>query len=486
MGHSELNFRAVDPATDLPLAAEYVSADTEDVNRACTRAAAAFRDYSCRSGAERARLLRCVAEGLERLGDSLIECVMRETALPPARIAAECVRTCMQLRLFASVAERGSWADERIDAEDPNRQPPRPRVRSLLRPIGPVVVFGASNFPLAFSVAGGDTAAALAVGCTVVVKAHPGHPGTSVLVAGVIERALNECALPPGIFSLLLDAGHAVGLSLVQHPMIRAGAFTGSQQGGLALMRAAQARPQPIPFFAEMGSVNPVFLFPGALATRGDAIAAGLHSSLTLGVGQFCTQPGVIFVVRGERADALLQRLAAMVAATPRGTMLTRQMRIAYQQARLARGALRGVSELARAADDSNPTQVPAALFTVDVETFLATPELVEEIFGPASLIVLCGSVQDFERCARHLPGQLTATVHAERSERADATELLWELEQKVGRLVHGGFPTGVEVGTAMVHGGPFPATSDSRFTSVGTRSLYRFVRPVAFQGEDG
>ncbi len=445
------------------------SASAEEVDRACVHAATAFRDYSRRSGAERAQLLRRIAQGIEDLGDPLIDCVMRETALPRARVEGERARTCMQLRLFASVAEEGSWVDERIDAEDPNRQPPRPRIRSLLRPLGPVVVFGASNFPLAFSVAGGDTAAALAVGCTVVVKAHPAHPETSKRVAGVIERALRECALPAGVFALLFDEGHAVGVALVEHPLIRAGAFTGSQQGGLALWRAAQARPEPIPFFAEMGSVNPVFLFPEAV---GEAVAVGLHASLTLGVGQFCTQPGVIFMVRGERTDAFLQRLAALVSETPAGTMLTKGMQIAYEHACGSRGAFQGVRELSAVSSQ-------AKLFSVDVETFLASSELWEEIFGPTSIVVLCRDVADFARCARALPGQLTATVHADS---VDA-ELLWELEQKAGRLIRNGFPTGVEVGTAMVHGGPFPATSDSRFTSVGTRSLYRFVRPVAYQG---
>jgi 2,5-dioxopentanoate dehydrogenase len=455
-----------------------ISASAEDVDRACVHAAEAFRDYSRRSGAERAQLLRRIAQGIEDLGDPLIDCVMRETALPRARIVGERARTCMQLRLFASVAEEGSWVDERIDVEDPGREPPRPRIRSLLRPLGPVVVFSASNFPLAFSVAGGDTAAALAVGCTVIVKAHPAHPGTSKLVAGVIARAVKECALPGGVFSMLFDAGHAVGVALVEHPLIRAGAFTGSQQGGLALLRVAQARPEPIPFFAEMGSVNPVFLFPGALAARGESIAVGLHASLTLGVGQFCTQPGVIVMVRD---DAFLKRLSALITATPPGTMLTKGMQIAYEHACSARGMLPGVKELARA--EANPTQAPAALYSVDVESFLEASELSDEIFGPTSLVVLCRNVGDFARCARHLPGQLTATVHAESAERAQVTDLLWELEQKAGRLVYNGFPTGVEVGTAMMHGGPFPATSDSRFTSVGTRSLYRFVRPVAYQG---
>jgi alpha-ketoglutaric semialdehyde dehydrogenase len=453
------------------------------VDRACIHAAEAFRDYSRRSGAERAQFLRCIAQGIEDLGDPLIDCVVRETALPRPRAVSERARTCMQLRLFASIAEEGSWVDERTDAEDMSRQPPRPRIRSLLRPLGPVVVFGASNFPLAFSVAGGDTAAALAVGCPVIVKAHPAHPGTSRLVAGVIERAVKECALPGGVFSLLFDAGHSVGVALVEHPLIRAGAFTGSQQGGLALLRAAQARPQPIPFFAEMGSVNPLFLFPAALAARSESIAVGLHASVTLGVGQFCTQPGVVFMVRGERTDAFLERLAALVAATPPGTMLTKGMQIAYEHACVARSALSGVKELARATGQTNPAQIPAALFTVDAETFLASSELSEEIFGPTSLVVLCQGIEDFARCARHLPGQLTATVHAESGERTQATDLLWELEQKAGRLLWNGFPTGVEVGTAMVHGGPFPATSDSRYTSVGTRSLYRFVRPVAYQG---
>jgi 2,5-dioxopentanoate dehydrogenase len=457
-----------------------ISASVEDVDRACIHAAEAFRDYSRRSGAERAQLLRRIAQGIEDLGDPLIDCVMRETALPRARMLAERARTCMQLRLFASVAEEGSWVDERIDAEDPNRAPPRPRIRSLLRPLGPVVVFGASNFPLAFSVAGGDTAAALAVGCTVVVKAHPAHPGTSKLVAGVIEKAVKECGLAGGVFSLLFDAGHAVGVALVEHPSIRAGAFTGSQQGGLALLRAAQARPEPIPFFAEMGSVNPVFLFPEALAARSESIAVGLHASLTVGVGQFCTQPGVIFMMRD---DAFLQRLSTLVAGTLPGSMLTQGMQIAYEHGCASRGATPGVRELARSAGKSNPTQVPAALFSVDVETFLASGELSEEIFGPTTLVVLCRSLEDFAHCACHLPGQLTATVHAESAERAQVADLLWELEQKAGRLIYNGFPTGVEVGTAMVHGGPFPATSDGRFTSVGTRSLYRFVRPVAYQG---
>jgi 2,5-dioxopentanoate dehydrogenase len=459
-----------------------ISASVGEVDRACDHAAEAFRDYSRRPGAQRAQLLRCIAQGIENLGDSLIDCVMRETALPQARVVGERARTCMQLRLFASVAEDGSWVDERIDAEDPQRQPPRPRIRSVLRPLGPVVVFGASNFPLAFSVAGGDTAAALAVGCTVIVKAHPAHPATSKLVARVIENAVKECALPAGVFSLLFDSGHSVGVALVEHPLIRAGAFTGSQQGGLALLRAAQARPVPIPFFAEMGSVNPVFLFPAALAARADSIATGLHASLTLGVGQFCTQPGVIFMVKGPDADAFLKRLASLVAATAPGTMLTKGMQIAYEHGCLARGTLPGVSELGRASGQ-DPTQVSAALFSVDAETFLASSELSEEIFGPASLVVPCRNVEDFVRCARHLPGQLTATVHAEATERGRIGELLWELEQKAGRLICNGFPTGVEVGTAMVHGGPFPATSDSRFTSVGTRSLYRFVRPVAYQG---
>jgi alpha-ketoglutaric semialdehyde dehydrogenase len=390
-----------------------------ELDAAARAAAEAFRDYSRRSGRERAQLLRGIAAGLEALGDTLIECVHRETALPAARVANERARTCMQLRLFADVAEEGGWVDERVDPADPHRQPPRPRVRSLLRPVGPVAVFGASNFPLAFSVAGGDTAAALAVGCPVIVKAHPAHPDTSAMVARVIDAAVAECGLPRGVFSLLYDTEHPVGMDLVQHPLVKAGAFTGSARGGLALLHAAQARPEPIPFFAEMGSVNPVFILPGALATQSDAIAAGLQASMTLGVGQFCTQPGLCFLLDDVVGNAFLGKLAALVAATPAGVMLTPSMDAAYRRAVAERGTLRGLRMLASVAALAGDLQAGAALFVADAATFLANPTLTEEVFGPASLAVLCKTLADYERCAEHLPGQLTATVWGQAHELA-------------------------------------------------------------------
>lgn len=450
------------------------------VDLAATAAATAFRDYAGSSGALRARFLREIAAGIEQLDNTLIECVQRETALPVPRITGERARTCMQLRLFADIAESNQWIDERVDAADPQRSPPRPQLRSRLRPLGPAAVFAASNFPLAFSVAGGDTAAALAVGCPVIVKAHPAHPQTSALVAEVIDSAIARCGLPAGVFSLLADGGIEGGIALVQHTAIKVAAFTGSQRGGLALWRAAQQRDEPIPFFAEMGSINPVFVFPGALARGVDEVASGLHASMTLGVGQFCTQPGVIFLIDDAAGRALVDRLAALVAATPPGIMLSPTICTNYARDITERGAISGVRVVARVEAAGDARIAGAMLFATDATTYLANPGLAEEIFGPSSLIVQCGSTHDFRRCAAALRGQLTGTIWQAADE--SDPDLLWILEEKVGRIVFNGFPTGVEVGSATTHGGPFPATTDSRFTSVGTRSLLRFVRPVTWQ----
>ncbi len=480
---SEKTFTAYDPATGQALEQVFTSADVADIERVAAAAAAAFRTYGCSSGRQRAQLLRAIAAGIEGLGSALIELASRETALPQQRITSERGRTCMQLRLFADLAEQDQWPDERVDAADPVRQPqPRPEVRSRLRPLGPVVVFGASNFPLAFSVAGGDTAAALAVGCPVIVKAHSAHPGTSQLVADVIHRAVRECKLPEGVFALVFGAGQTVGQALIRHPAVKAGAFTGSRSGGLALLRAAQTRPEPIPFFAEMSSLNPVFVFPEILQAQAESIAAGLHASMTLGVGQFCTQPGLIFLRDDALTQDFLDKVAERVAQTPPGAMLTATICRSYQTSLQARGELRGIAVRGRAQVASGEARAAAALLVTGAATFLATPTLAEEIFGPASLAVLCKSTDEFVHCARQLEGQLTATVWAAPQELRAQGELLWTLEQKAGRLILNGFPTGVEVGTAMVHGGPFPSTTDSRFTSVGTRSIYRFLRPVAYQ----
>jgi alpha-ketoglutaric semialdehyde dehydrogenase len=462
-----------------------ISASIEETNAAAEAAAAAFYPYSRSAPALRARFLRAIAHGIEGLGSALIDRAARETRLTEARLSGERGRTCAQLRMFADIAEANHWIDECIEAGDPARTPqPKPPIRSRFVPLGPVVVFGASNFPLAFSVAGGDTASALAVGCPVVVKAHAAHPETSSLVGTVVNLAAAECGLPSGVFSLLFDAGYEVGVNLVKHPRMMAGAFTGSRSGGLALWRAAQARPQPIPFFAEMSSVNPIFVFPGAAAARASTLATGLHASITGSVGQLCTKPGLIFAVDDAATKVWLDALAPLLSQSAPAAMLTAGIHSTCLRLLDQHAAIEGVRSLARPAAPAGPTHVGAALLAVDVDTFHRTPALHEEIFGPTSLVVQCASPKDFLRCARALEGQLTATVWAEPHELTGQDEFLWTLEQRAGRLVFNGFPTGVEVGRATVHGGPFPATTDSRFTSVGTHACARFIRPVAYQNE--
>jgi alpha-ketoglutaric semialdehyde dehydrogenase len=461
------------------------SASTEEVNAAAEAASAAFYSFGRSAPALRARLLRSIADGIERLGHALIECAARETALAEPRLVGERSRTCAQLRMFADIAEADHWIDECVEAGDPARTPqPKPTIRSRFVPLGPVVVFGASNFPLAFSVAGGDTASALAVGCPVIVKAHPAHPETSALVGKVVRSAVLECALPAGVFSLLFDTGFGVGVALVKHPLIMAGAFTGSRSGGVALWRVAQARPRPIPFFAEMSSVNPIFVFPGAAAAKAQVLATGLHASITGSVGQLCTKPGLVFVVNDAATTRWLDTLAQLVSQSAPAMMLTSTIRSTCQRHITERASIDGVRSLVQTASPSGSTLVGAALMAVDAENFLRTPALHDEIFGPTSLIVHCSNPKDFLRCAGALEGQLTATVWAEPHELKSEDEFLWTLEQRAGRLVFNGFPTGVEVGRATVHGGPFPSTTDSRFTSVGTRAFARFIRPVAYQNE--
>jgi 2,5-dioxopentanoate dehydrogenase len=461
------------------------SATIDEVNETAEAAAAAFYPFSRSAPGLRARFLRAIAHGIEELGGALIECAMRETALAEARLVGERGRTCAQLRMFADIAAANQWIDECIEAGDPARTPqPKPTIRSRFVPVGPVAVFGASNFPLAFSVAGGDTASALAVGCPVIVKAHPAHPETSALVGKVVVSAAAECGLPKGVFSLLFDVGYEVGVELVKHPRIAAGAFTGSRSGGIALWRAAQARAQPIPFFAEMSSVNPVFVFPGASAAKASVIATGMHSSITGSVGQLCTKPGLVFVVDDAATQTWIDALASLLSQSAPAIMLSSAIRSACRRLVDERARIQGVRSVAQAPTPSGSIGVGAALLGVDVNAFLHASALQDEIFGPTSLIVHCADTRDFLRCAQILEGQLTATVWAEPHELKGQEELLWTLEQRAGRLVFNGFPTGVEVGRATVHGGPFPATTDSRFTSVGTRAFARFVRPVAYQNE--
>ena len=476
-------FKAFDPAKNTSIEPEFFSATLADVDRAAQLAAAAAPLWAALSGAERNRFLRLIADKLTQHSATLAARANQETALPLARCEGEIARTAGQLRLYGEAAERGDWLDARIETALPERKPvPKPDLRSMLRPIGPVVVFGASNFPFAYSVAGGDTASAFAAGCPVIVKAHPAHPGTSELVGRLILDAVRECGLPEGTFSLLFDAGIAVGQALVKHPLVKAVGFTGSLRGGRALADLAAARPEPIPVYAEMGSVNPVFILPGALAERAAALVAGLHTAAMLGVGQFCTNPGLIVLQRSAAAEEFIRALVGKVTATPEGAMLTPGIRKAFFAGTVARAQHPGVKVIAQASAASACGAAPV-WFETDAATFQRSHSLTEEIFGPSSLVVWCKDSAEMLAVAQHVEGSLTATLHAGATEATSQGELIAILAQKAGRLVLNGFPTGVDVSHAMVHGGPYPSTSDGgRSTSVGTRSLHRWARLICYQ----
>ncbi len=474
---------AINPATGEKLCPISYSASREEVDEAAQLASKAFETYARVSGKNKAIFLRKIAENIERLGDELVVRATQETALPPARIKTETARTCNQLRLFADLVEEGSWVDARIDRGDSNRTPlPKPDVRSMLQPLGPVVVFCASNFPLAFSVAGGDTASALAAGNPVIVKAHHAHPGTAELVGLAVIEAIRECDLPGGIFSLLFGPGQEVGRQLITHPLIKAGGFTGSRSGGQALMKLASSRPEPIPFYAEMSSVNPIFILPSPLCEKSEAIANGLHASVTLGAGQFCTNPGLVFIPH-DRSEKLIERLSELMTTTALFTMLTPAICSAYREgADKFRQNPRVELIAEQKVNETGNCLVGAALFQTDAISFLEDQSFCAEVFGPSTLLIKYSSREQLIDCARSLEGQLTATIHADEEELKNNDDLIAILQTKAGRLVCNGFPTGVEVGHAMVHGGPFPATSDGRSTSVGTRAALRLTRSVCYQ----
>lgn len=451
------------------------------VAAACDAAEAAFPAYSAKSRKDRAAFLNRIADEIEARGAEITEIGTQETGLPAARLEGERGRTTMQLRLFATHILKDDWLDRRHDAALPDRQPaPRPDIKLLQRPIGPVAVFGASNFPLAFSTAGGDTASALAAGCPVVVKGHSAHPGTGEIVAQAILAAIKACDMPPGTFSLVQGGKRDVGEALVQHPHIKAVGFTGSLAGGRALFNLCAARPEPIPFFGELGSVNPMFLLPAALANRGEAIAKGWAGSLTLGAGQFCTNPGIAVVIDGKEADAFVETAKAAVGAVGPQTMLTDGIAEAYRQGRdrVAQGS--GVrSVLTTTCDLRNATPY---LFEVSGSDWLSNHALAEEVFGPLGLIVRVRHAAEMQDIARSLQGQLTCTLHLDDADMDLGRALMPILERKAGRVLANGFPTGVEVVDAQVHGGPYPASTNFGATSVGTMSIRRWLRPVAYQ----
>jgi len=476
---------ATDPATGQRLQPEFIAATAEEVERAVRLAHEAFEVYGLVSGRDRAAFLRTIASKIESDASAIIERASQETALPQARLQGETARTCGQLRMFAQVAEEGSWVNARIDRADPDRKPiPKPDIRSMLRPLGPVVVFGASNFPLAFSVAGGDTASAFAAGNPVIVKAHPAHPGTSELVGRAIQQSVIERGLPEGVSSLLFDGGTRVAAELVRHSRVKAVGFTGSRTAGKALMNIAASRPDPIPFYAEMSSTNPVFILPRAVRERAATIAAGLHSSFTMGAGQFCTKPGVVFLSQDSAASVFADKLRELVVGTPAPHLLTKTIYSSYDYAiakRKTDSTVKLVAEGMQGSADNGFTVRPT-LFETDAPSFPGS-DLDEEIFGPTTLLVQHSSHDQILAIARALEGHLTATIHGTEEDLLEYSDLIAILETKVGRILFNGFPTGVEVTHAMVHGGPYPATSDGRSTSVGSQAIYRFARPVCYQG---
>ena len=459
-------------------------ANAEDVDQACRLAAAAFDAYRAAPLATRAAFLEKIAQNIIDLGDDLITRAMAESGLPRPRLEGERARTIGQLRLFAEVVTKGEFLGLRFDAALPDRVPlPRPDLRLRHIPLGPVAVFGASNFPLAFSVAGGDTASALAAGCPVVVKGHPAHPGTSELVGRAIQAAVAACGLPEGTFSLLQGTGTALGSALVADSRIKAVGFTGSRGGGLALLAIAGARPEPIPVYAEMSSVNPVLLLPAALAVRADSIASGFVGSVTLGSGQFCTNPGLVLALDSPDLDRFTATATKVIETTKASTMLTDSIQASYEQGVKLLTDHQQTRLLARGCDGEAGAHGRGALFQTTGKTFAADSTLAHEVFGAASLIVACDDFSEIETLLEGMEGQLTATLQMEDADLPLAQKLLPILEKKAGRILVNGWPTGVEVAPAMVHGGPYPATSNSRTTSVGTLAIERFLRPVCYQG---
>ncbi|MFT5882989.1 MAG: alpha-ketoglutaric semialdehyde dehydrogenase [Crocinitomicaceae bacterium] len=473
---------SINPSTNETLEPTYISATSDDLEKAVGLASEAFHTYRNNSGKNKAKFLSAIADNIEAVIEDLVARMPLETGLPEMRVRGEAGRTCGQLRMFAKMLDEGSWVDARIDRAQPDRKPlPKVDTRSMLRPLGPVAVFAASNFPLAFSTAGGDTASALAAGCPVIVKAHSSHCGTAEIVGLAVQKAVADCGLPEGVFSLVYGSGRTIGQALVKHPSIKAVGFTGSYGGGRALMDLAATREQPIPVYAEMSAINPVVILPGAAQERGSQLAQGLYGSMTLGVGQFCTNPGLIFIHQ-DHAESIAAETAKLVSAGSSSAMLNGGICDAYCSGLEALENNPSVKQLAKATAGKGSNQAVAALFQTDIQTLLSTESLTDEVFGPASLIVTYKDDCELIKAFQALEGQLTASIHGTDAELAEQQELTQLMEDRAGRIAFNGFPTGVEVCASMVHGGPFPATSDGRSTSVGTMAIYRFTRAVCWQ----
>ena len=472
-------FNGFDVVADTTLPTQFYEATLAEINIAISKANTAFKLYKNKSGKEKAAFLESIAAEIEALDLQLIETASQETGLPIARITGERGRTTGQLRLFAALLTEGSWVNAIIDEAMPDRKPlPRADVRQMQIAIGPVAVFGASNFPLAFSVAGGDTVSALAAGCPVIFKAHPAHPATCELMAGAIIRAAQKTNMPDGVFSMLHAVSHQVGNALVTHPLIKAVGFTGSFKGGKALYDAAVKRPEPIPVYAEMGSVNPVVFLPGIIEEKSATLIESFAASVVLGAGQFCTNPGIFLLINNEASSQFISLLKEAIAVKPAVGLLTGGIKKSYcngiQLQRNTAGAI-GLT----AFDETTPQ--PHLLQTT-AQAIMSNPALTEEVFGPSTVAIVAEDMSELIDCCSNLQGQLTASIHGTATDLTNAKELIETLQLKAGRLIINAFPTGVEVCHAMVHGGPFPATTDIRTTSIGTQAIYRFTRPLCFQ----
>ena len=462
---------------------EFKDTTLAEVDTSARLSEKAFQLYKTVSSQQRAFFLRSIAEEIESLGNELVETAMSETNLPEARILGERGRTTGQCRMFANLIEEGSWVEARIDTAIPDRLPvPKPDLRKMLHPLGPVVVFGAANFPLAYSTAGGDTISALAAGCSVIVKAHPAHTVTSTLIAKAIEKARLKAEMPANIFIHLYGAGFEVGKALVEHSCIKAVGFTGSYAGGKALFDLANKRPVPIPVFAEMSSINPVILLPETLSRDADSWAQKLSASMTLNVGQFCTSPGLIIGIQNDPLNRFIDSLTKSINTVLPGTMLHEGITAHYSKKLMQVLKQPTVMKLSEREQNPISNHGTAVVASVSAAEFLKNSILEEEVFGPFALIVKCSDKIEMIQVIRHLQGQLTSTVIGDTEELNQNKDILDLISEKAGRLIINGLPTGVEVCPAMNHGGPFPASTDSRFTAVGSDAIKRFVRPVAFQ----
>ncbi len=482
-----VTFRTFNPTANVENDILFHEASNGEIDRAVDLAWKAFESYRSVSGARKSDFLNAIADEIMNLGEVLIETYCQESGLPAGRAAGERGRTVFQLRSFAELVREGSWVEASIDTASPDREPvPKPDLRKMLIPLGPVVVFGASNFPLAYSTAGGDTAAALAAGCPVVVKSHPMHAGTGELVASAIIKAAQKTGMPNGVFSNLNSSGIEVGIQLVSHPKVKGVGFTGSIQGGRALLDLAAQREEPIPVFAEMGSVNPVVLLPGALEERGESLARQYAGSVTLGTGQFCTNPGLLLGIRGQELDHFTKELAESIVEIEPSIMLHPNIVGAYERNKQRAVSQEGLSVVAELTAEVPANFARQAVTTVEGSTFLRNNTLHQEVFGPFTLVVQCDDVAQLKEVISSLEGQLTGTVIAGEGELQDHIDLIEALQNRVGRIIFNGVPTGVEVCPSMVHGGPYPASTDSRFTAVGTYSIRRWARPFSFQDWPG